>query len=209
MSYPPAAGLETWSKMIQGQGSLMALFKVRGMQRQTWAERYASQSCVGGLEPCAFLVEHLNWLARGRALDIAMGEGRNAAYLVENGFSVLGVEREPLAIERARLRSPNLKTLQVDLEKGWRPPSEAFVLVLVVNYLQRDLFPTLQAALKPGGALLYETSSSPQMRAEFRLQPNELLRAFGGLHCLAYREWGGRASLLAVRPPASVGDAVL
>lgn len=157
------------------------------------------------MEPCAFLVEHLSWLAPGRALDIAMGQGRNAAFLVQNGFSVLGVEREPVAIERARQRcGPGIETLQVDLEKGWLPPPDAFELVLVVNYLQRDLFPALEAAVRPGGALLYETSTSPRMRAEFRLQPNELLRAFGGLHCVAYREREGRASLLAVRPPANL-----
>lgn len=166
------------------------------MSSPSWSERYAASPCVGGPEPCAFLREHLSWLPRGRALDLAMGEGRNAAFLIENGFEVVGVELEPVAIERARARcGPGLEAIWADLECGWRPPEGAFELVVVVNYLQRDLFVSLQKALRPGGALLYETRTV----GSFALQPNELVRAFSDLRLAAYREWDGRASFLAFR----------
>lgn len=38
------------------------------------------------LRPAQFLVENIDLLPRGRALDIAMGNGRNAIYLAKMGF---------------------------------------------------------------------------------------------------------------------------
>ena len=40
--------------------------------------------------PARFLVENMDLLPGGRALDVAMGSGRNAIYLAENGFQVEG-----------------------------------------------------------------------------------------------------------------------
>ena len=42
-------------------------------------------------------------------------------------------------------------------------PRERFDLVLVTNYLQRDLWPSLMAAVTPGGFLLYETFTVAQL----------------------------------------------
>ncbi len=42
-------------------------------------------------------------------------------------------------------------------------PRERFDLVLVTNYLQRDLWPSLMAAVTPGGFLLYETFTMAQL----------------------------------------------
>ncbi len=41
-------------------------------------------------------------------------------------------------------------------------PRERFDLVVVTNYLQRDLWPSLLAAVTPGGFLLYETFTVAQ-----------------------------------------------
>lgn len=162
----------------------------------SWAERYQQCPCVGGTEPSAWLAGHLPWLPRGRALDVAMGEGRNAAFLVEHGYQVVGVEREPAAISRALQRCPEIQALQVDLEQGWRPEPDGFDLVVVINYLQVDLFSSLKACLRAGGGLVYEARTGP---GRFRLAPNQLLKAFDDLHVLAYRELDGRAGLVALR----------
>jgi tellurite methyltransferase len=37
-------------------------------------------------QPTQFLVENTDLLPRGRALDVAMGSGRNAIYLAKMGF---------------------------------------------------------------------------------------------------------------------------
>ncbi len=45
--------------------------------------------------PARFLVENLNLLPKGRALDVAMGYGRNAVFLAQAGFEVEGVDISP------------------------------------------------------------------------------------------------------------------
>jgi len=174
--------------------------------KKSWAQRYRDSPEVGGRDPARILVENLDQLPRGQALDVAMGEGRNALFLAQHGYQVLGVERESLAIERAREkaleRGLRLETLQVDLEKGWLPPPESFDLILVINYLQRSLWVPLQKALRPGGAVVMETQTVDApgtMRREFRLGPNELLSACRELEVKLYREQAGRASLIAQR----------
>jgi SAM-dependent methyltransferase len=175
---------------------------------KSWQERYQGCECVGGDQPSSFLVEHMDLLPRGRALDIAMGEGRNALFLARQGYQVTGVEREGLAIERALRKLAQeefqMEAVQADLELAeWRPTPQSFDLVVVVNYLQRDLFGPLQDCLRPGGALVYETTTSDHpgaLRPEFKLKPQELLTAFPALRVMIYREVEGRAGLIALRP---------
>lgn len=165
-----------------------------------WANRYEQSQWLCGREPCPFLREHFEILPRGRALDLAMGEGRNAVWLASQGYHVVGVEREEVAINRARSwareEGRELDVLQLDLELGWVPDPDSFELIVVVNYLQRELFGPLIAALRPGGALLYDARIG---EGQFRLRRNELLRAFISLQVAVYRELEERASLLAFR----------
>jgi tellurite methyltransferase len=66
---------------------------------------------------------------------------------------------------------------------------------MVFFFLQRELFPALVSALKPGGHLIYKTYTTEQQRFSggpthpmFLLQPNELLHAFSSLRILHYHE---------------------
>jgi tellurite methyltransferase len=103
-----------------------------------------------------------------------------------------------------------LVTVEVaDLNQSWDLGAEQYDLVLVFYYLQRELFPALISALRPGGFLFYKTYMAEQRfsgRAAktgtvktgtvktgpshpmFRLEPNELLRAFSSLRVLHYHE---------------------
>ena len=72
---------------------------------------------------------------------------------------------------------------------------EQYELVLVFFYLQRELFPALISALKPGGLLVYKTYTTEQRHFSggpshpmFLLEPNELLHAFESLRILHYHE---------------------
>jgi SAM-dependent methyltransferase len=139
----------------------------------------------------------------GRALDVACGAGRNALHLAARGLAVTGVDVSPegLAIARreAERRALVLDLVEADL-RTWRPPAASFDLVVVIDFLDRALFLALEAALRPGGLLVYETATRAQLafpeahprRPEFLLEDNELLRAFPRLTVLRYDE-GPRA----------------
>ncbi|HKZ53464.1 MAG TPA: class I SAM-dependent methyltransferase [Candidatus Acidoferrales bacterium] len=163
-----------------------------------WEARYQQPGYWCGEEPVDFLREHLEELPRGAALDLAMGEGRNAVFLAQHGFDVTGIEKSPTAIAKARERAAKagvqLKAIQADLE-NYQLPAAEFDVVLCFHYLQRSLFAPTVAALKPGGALVVQTYTMEQLqfprgprRREHLLEPNELFRAFRRLRVAYYRE---------------------
>jgi SAM-dependent methyltransferase len=75
---------------------------------------------------------------RGRALDLACGEGRNAIWLAERGWRVTAVDFSDVAIERAaklaERRGVDVEWICRDLA-AYEPPPATFQLVLVA-YLQ-------------------------------------------------------------------------
>ena len=149
--------------------------------------------------PSSFLVENRGLLpGKGRVLDIAMGEGRNALYLAELGYDVEGVDRSLEAVKKtlqlAKERRLKIKAEVGDLEKDYRVTPDYYDLIICFNYLQRSLIPQIKAGLKKGGVVLYETYLIDQKRfghprnPDFLLEHNELLNMFRELRVLRYRE---------------------
>ncbi len=149
-------------------------------------------------QPADFLVENVDLLPRGRALDIAMGSGRNAVYLARMGWDVEGVDiSEPAVKNSLALAQQHQVAIQAqvaDLEKDYHLPPGAYNVIICFNYLQRSLFPQIKAGLKKGGMVVYETFIIDQVKfgkphnPDFLLRYNELLEAFRDLRCLRYRE---------------------
>jgi tellurite methyltransferase len=157
-----------------------------------------NQVSAGEREPARFLVENLELLPRGKALDLAMGGGRNAVYLAGQGFEVEGVdiseEAFHQAMDLAGHRGVKIKARVADLERNYRIQSAAYDVILVFNYLQRDLFPHIINGLKAGGMAVYETFTidQPQLghpkNPDYLLRYNELLEHFRPLRVLRYQE---------------------
>jgi SAM-dependent methyltransferase len=128
----------------------------------------------------------------GTVLDVACGSGRHLRWLAGRGHAVTGVDRDAGALQPLR---PLAEVLVADLESGpWPLSGRQFDGVVVTNYLWRPLLPQIAGALAPGGVLIYETFADGQQtigrpaRAEFLLQPGELLRAFEGLRVVAFED---------------------
>ncbi len=71
--------------------------------KNRWNKRYNTGEYLYGKKPLKFLKDKLNILVRGKALVLAMGEGRNAVFLAGNGFDVDGCDISEKAVEKARL----------------------------------------------------------------------------------------------------------
>jgi SAM-dependent methyltransferase len=108
------------------------------MDSTFWDQRYTEHPSPWTHEPNRFLVEVVDELAPGRALDLACGEGRNSLWLAANGWSVLGVDFSWVAVSRAgevaEARGLDARFERHDLT-SWVPPTAAFDLVSMV-YLQ-------------------------------------------------------------------------
>lgn len=128
------------------------------------------------------------------ALDVACGTGRNAVHLALHGFDVTGIDHLPDALDRARdlahRSGVRIHTRHEDLERSGVLTGVQVDVVVVVRYLDRNLFPALAAALRPGGMLVYETFTVEQRRLGhprnplYMLQPGELRAAFSALEIL-------------------------
>jgi 2-polyprenyl-3-methyl-5-hydroxy-6-metoxy-1,4-benzoquinol methylase len=184
--------------------------------RARWDRKFSGADYLYGTEPSRFLADHIDLLpAEGRALDVAAGEGRNSVFLARHGLDVDAVDISKVGLAKAQHLAAeagvNINTIVADLT-DYNLGNQRYDLVVVINYLQRDLIDDLRAALKPGGLILYETYTVAQLnvpgahplRREYLLEPGELRTMFGDLEILQYSESieEGRAvaSLIARKP---------
>jgi SAM-dependent methyltransferase len=130
-----------------------------------------------------WLIDNAELLPRGgRVLDVACGRGRNALWLAQSGFVVRAIDRNAEAIaalgDQARQLSLDIATAVVDLETN--PPPDlghaVYDAIVVFNYLHRPLFPSLRAAVKPGGVIVYQTFTTRQAELGHPRNPAFLLR---------------------------------
>jgi tellurite methyltransferase len=170
---------------------------------QDWDRRFREETREEGPGPIPFVVEMAGTLKPGRALDLACGSGRHALWLARHGWSVTAVDGSPAAITILKNRIGNLQmeTLTADLEKHeYSIAGEAWDLVLMSLYLQRDLFEPAKLGVKPGGVLiaitLLEEADNP---ARHRLAAGELRGYFAGWEILRYAEESGFAKIAARR----------
>jgi 2-polyprenyl-3-methyl-5-hydroxy-6-metoxy-1,4-benzoquinol methylase len=143
-------------------------------------------------------VENVGLLTRGRVLDVAMGNGRNALYLARRKFEVEGVdisaEAVDNAIKLAREDNLDLNARVRDLEGDYQIEKGAYDVIICFNYLQRSLMSQIKKGLCPGGMVVYETYLIDQPRfgkptnPDYLLNYNELLNIFRDFRCLRYRE---------------------
>ena len=72
------------------------------MDAKDWDERYAATELVWSAEPNRFVAELVSPLTPGTAVDIAAGEGRNAIWLAQQGWTVTATDYSSVAVERMR-----------------------------------------------------------------------------------------------------------
>jgi tellurite methyltransferase len=149
-------------------------------------------------EPAKFLRDNIMLLPKGRALDVAMGNGQNAVFLAKMGFAVEGVDISPdavkTALEAARKAGVAIKAEVADLEGDYRVEQGAYDVIICFRYLQRSLIPQIRNGLKKGGMVVYETFTVEQARfgrprnPDYLLKHNELLHLFLDFRCRFYQE---------------------
>lgn len=166
-----------------------------GARIEEWDERYRAGEQVFR-EPSPLVVQFTRDATPGAALDLACGAGRNALYLAGRGWRVTAVDGSRAAIDlllgRARERKLALDAQVADLEAGeWCTADDSFDLVLSCYFLDRNLIPLMQKALRPGGwsILIAHLADPDQPRGTAtRAFSGELPKFFEGWRILHYRE---------------------
>lgn len=180
--------------------------------RLRWDRRWAEEGICRVFEPHPLLLRYAGQLSGGHALDLACGRGQNALWLAEHGYSVDAIDISPVALEQARTEAAQrglpVNFVEADLDT-YVLPVAAYDLIAVFYFLDRRLLPALQAALRPGGWLFYETFNLGRLRHDpaiplaYLLEPGELPRRFAGWQILEAGDNGSRpdSSYIVCRRP--------
>ena len=167
--------------------------------KQRWNLKYEGTTYIYGKEPTAFLKEKLSLLEKGKALVLAMGEGRNAVYLAENGYDVTGVDISEVGIEKcerlAEERGVEVNSIVADLT-DYDMGKEQFNLITNFYFYDKSILPRVIDSLKPGGIFIFETYSRDHPKhskfgpknPDYLVKPNELLEIFKSLRILYYED---------------------
>ncbi len=180
--------------------------------QKRWNDRFGRKEFAFGKDPNPFLKKHIRLLPKGKALDIASGEGRNAVFLAQHGFEVDAVDISEKGLKKARKlakeKGVKINTFLIDLDQH-QIEKERYVLIANFYFLRRRLIPRIKQGLKKGGRVIFETyllehrtlGTEGPKQAKYFLKPNELLRLFKDFRILFYREGifreGGRRKAVA------------
>jgi SAM-dependent methyltransferase len=104
----------------------------------------------------------------GDVLDVGCGDGLLVQRLAEVSRSVVGIDRDPVAIAQARKRlrmTPNTDAAVSEFGSEWGLTPESYDVITMVSVLHElPLVPTLERVaelLKPGGTLLVVGQTAP------------------------------------------------
>ena len=148
------------------------------------------------IKPSEWVKRHARIIKpQGSVLDVAAGNGRNARWLAEQGFTIQAVDRDEVALASMQ-GVANITTHVADLENApWPYVGLQFDAIIVCRYLFRPLFAQLMESLASEGVLIYETfmqgheALGRPKNPQFLLFPSELLKVFvPPLHPVAFEQ---------------------
>jgi tellurite methyltransferase len=144
---------------------------------ERWNLRYQASFDNSPHLPHSLLIDHDDLIpSRGLALDIAMGMGANAGFLLQHGLHVVGVDISSVAVSQAKEDYPALMAVIADLDCFFIPP-DCFDMILNFLYLQRDLWPSMIGGLKLGGLLFLEYLTEDMLNVHPEIDPIYLLKS--------------------------------
>ena len=168
----------------------------RRLEVDRWNRILTSEKPTFNTQPNAFLVEMVKGRPPGAALDVGMGQGRNALYLAQQGWAVTGFDPAEKAVAQANATAAKLGVKLTTVIQG----SEEFDFgenrwdLVVLSYVTvRDSADRVVRALKPGGIVVVEAFHRDVTRQRpvgggVVFDSNELLNLFAKLRVLRYED---------------------
>ncbi len=139
-----------------------------------WNKVYAGSDPIFLQTPTALVVSAVGGRKPGKALDVGMGQGRNAVFLAVQGWDVTGFDpsEEAVRIARANAEKAGVRISAVvarDDEFDYGSGQWDLIVMTYVRDLNRGDAQQFWRALRPGGLVVYENSAD---------EKNDVLRAF-------------------------------
>lgn len=155
VSTPETAPMSTPSAPASAPASTPAEF---------WDGMYSGEEYIYGTEPNKFFAQHLSALPPGAVLLPAEGEGRNAVWAAEQGWTVSAFDISAVGQRKAhalaKARGVEIDYVIADFADPGLAPESFDAIGLVYAHVPPDVrakgLEHLKAALKPGGTVILE-----------------------------------------------------
>jgi SAM-dependent methyltransferase len=164
--------------------------------QETWDARYAESDRVWSGNPNRRLVEQVEGLTPGRALDVGCGEGADVVWLAQQGWEATGVDVSEVALLKAAAHAEDagvedkVAWERVDLVAGDELPGDMDLVSVHFFHPPADRFAELTqrmgGAVRAGGRLLvvghhpadHETGvRNPHGRPDLLFRPDRVVAA--------------------------------
>ena len=155
---------------------------------------YASATPPFNPEPSAFLTRAIQGLNPGKALDVAMGQGRNAVFLARQGWEVTGYDVSEVGLAtagesaaKAGVTIHTARKTHQDFDFG----TEQWDLIAMVfpgaSMDDEPLLKRIRASLKPGGMVVVEQFNAPPVEGA-KGPANALFKTFQDFRVVRYED---------------------
>ncbi len=216
-SAPPASGpleiLNGYRAAVQSRGlpveesdrQLNIVLRLMRDRTDAWSlifdNIFTSRTPNFSTAPSPLLMAAINGRPGGRALDIGMGQGRNAVALARQGWDVTGIDisDEGLAVAKANATLAGVSLTAIHASDAQfdygRDRWDLIAVIYGPGSIADDGFvQRLSQALKPGGIVVVESFASPKNATRRRpvdIDPVDLMRAFAGFRLLRFEDADG------------------
>lgn len=169
--------------------------RTRELDAEHWNAYFAAEHPAFNTDPNGFLVEMVKGRRPGRALDVAMGQGRNSLWLAQQGWDVSGFDIADKAIASANEQAAKLGVkihTEVTTIEAFDYGENRWDLILL-SYAGAGPSPDrIERALKPGGILVVEAFHEDALKllriGGSLFKTGELPQRFPGLRTIRYEE---------------------
>lgn len=176
----------------------IAILRERGsrLEIERWNRILTAGTPQFNTEPNAFLVEMIRGRQPGTALDVGMGQGRNAIYLAQQGWGVTGFDPADQAVAVARMQAAALGlrlATFVQTDDEFEFGTDRWDLIVLSYVRVRPNLDRIRASLRSGGLIVLEAyhrdaTKGGSIGGDVVWDSNELLTAFAGFRILRYED---------------------
>lgn len=191
MAYRLRAASAGWILTVLAVALVSGQESARPSPREFWNQEFADGKVLLQKEASPLLASAIEGRAPGAALDLGMGQGRNALFLADQGWHVTGVDLSDVAVEQAsRSASAQGLTLNAvvgdldayDFGKEQWDLITSFYMHAWHRRSTTDVPQRIYDALRPGGLLVIEGFADPPNTVGF--QAAQLEQQFARLRVL-------------------------
>jgi len=148
-------------------------------------------------EPAEFVVKITEGLKPGRALDVAMGQGRNSIWLAKKGWDVTGYDISAAGLKEAQelagkagVKINTVQAFHDDFDYGVEQWDLIVMVFPMATIADQQYLGRVKKSLKKGGMVLVEQFNSPSSSGA-KGPANALYQSFADMRVLHYEDTVG------------------